>query len=155
MEEKKTIFNYIAQVFATYGIIVCIFLVFSYLIGDKTVGYSTLFALGKEGLSMPVLCELLLLAFMITVLQVVFMTDRWIMNMPIVRRYILLFLSVFVGMIILIIVFNWFPISDVKAWAGFVISYTISMIVSVMITKYREHDENSKMQDALNNYKKK
>jgi hypothetical protein len=51
--------------------------------------------------------------------------------------------------------FTWFPISDVKAWAGFVISYTISMIVSVMITKYREHAENSKMQDALNNYKKK
>lgn len=50
---------------------------------------------------------------------------------------------------------NWFPISDVKAWAGFVISYTIIMIVRVMITKYREHAENSKMQDALNNYKKK
>ncbi len=108
---------------ATYGMIVLIFIIFSTVIGESAKGYSTLFAMGKEGLSTSILCELLLLAVMIV-------------------------------MIIMIIAFKWFPLDDMTAWMGFIISYVISIIISAMVTRLRERTENSKMQKALDNYNK-
>lgn len=154
MEEKKTIFNYISQTFATYGVIVLIFVLFSLFIGESAAEYSPLFALGKEGISLPILAQLLVLSVMITVAQVIFVTDVLITNLSIVLRNVLLFGTVFIVMVIMIIVFHWFPTNDITAWMGFVISYAVSMLVSVGITKLREHLENSKMQDALDKYNK-
>ncbi len=152
MEEKKTIFNYISQILATYGMIVLIFIIFSTVIGESAKGYSTLFAMGKEGLSTSILCELLLLAVMITLAQIVFLTDRWIVNMSMMIRNVLLFVSVMIVMIIMIIAFKWFPLDDMTAWMGFIISYVISIIISAMVTRLRERTENSKMQEALDKY---
>ena len=152
MEEKKTIFNYISQAFATYGIIVLVFVVFNILLGDVAGDYSALFALGKDGMSIPVLLELLLLAIMITFAQVLFLTDKWIENMSMIIRYVLFFGTVMIVMIVMIIVFNWFPIGDMYAWGGFVISYTVSMITSALLTRLKERTENSKMQEALDKY---
>lgn len=152
MEEKKTIFNYIRQAFATYGIIVLVFVVFNILLGDVAGDYSALFALGKDGMSIPVLLELLLLAIMITFAQVLFLTDKWIENMSMIIRYVLFFGTVMIVMIVMIIVFNWIPIGDMYAWGGFVISYTVSMITSALLTRLKERTENSKMQEALDKY---
>ena len=152
MEEKKTIFNYISQAFATFGIIVLIFIVFGLIVGESARDYSPLFALGKEGISIPTLCELLLLSVMITFAQTVFMTDKWIMNMTIILRYIFMFVTVFVIMVIMIFIFKWFPLTDITSWIGFIVSYAISMFVSVLITRLRERAENSKMQEALDKY---
>ena len=152
MEEKKTVFNYIRQAFATYGIIVLVFVVFNILLGDVAGDYSALFALGKDGMSIPVLLELLLLAIMITFAQVLFLTDKWIENMSMIIRYVLFFGTVMIVMIVMIIVFNWFPIGDMYAWGGFVISYTVSMITSALLARLKERTENSKMQEALDKY---
>ncbi len=152
MEEKKTIFYYIRQAFATYGIIVLVFVVFNILLGDVAGDYSALFALGQDGMSIPVLLELLLLAIMITFAQVLFLTDKWIVNMSMIIRYVLFFGTVMIVMIVMIIVFNWIPIGDMYAWGGFVISYTVSMITSALLTRLKERTENSKMQEALDKY---
>ncbi|MCR5735398.1 MAG: hypothetical protein K6G22_12405 [Lachnospiraceae bacterium] len=152
MEEKKTIFNYISQTFATYGAIVLIFIIFNIAIGENAKDYSTLFSMGKEGITIPVLSELLLLAVMITLAQVVFLTDKWILNMSMMIRNVLLFISVLIVMAIMIVVFKWFPVDDMTAWLGFIISYVISLIISEFVTKLREKAENSKMQEALDKY---
>ena len=152
MEEKKNVFTYIRQLFATYGIIVMIFVIFHILLGDFPEGYSTLFALGKEGITIPILCELFLLAGMITLAQVAFLTDRLIMNMTMLMRNVLFFVSVMIVMIVMIFSFKWFPTGDILAWTGFVVCYALSMLVSVLIVKLREKLENSKMQEALDKY---
>ncbi len=154
MEEKKTVFNYISQAFATFGIIVLIFILFSLAIGESTEGYSNLFSMGKRGMSIPTLCELLLLAIMITLAQVVFLTDKWIVNLSLIIRNVLFFLSVLIVMVIMIVTFKWFPVGDVSAWIGFIISFAISMIVSALVIKLKERADNSKMQEALDNYNK-
>ena len=154
MEEKKTVFNYISQAFATFGIIVLIFILFSLAIGESTEGYSNLFSMGKRGMSIPTLCELLLLAIMITLAQVVFLTDKWIVNLSLIIRNVLFFLSVLIVMVIMIVAFKWFPVGDVSAWIGFIISFAISMIVSALVVKLKERADNSKMQKALDNYNK-
>lgn len=154
MEEKKTVFNYISQAFATFGIIVLIFILFSLAIGESTEGYSNLFSMGKRGMSISTLCELLLLAIMITLAQVVFLTDKWIVNLSLIIRNVLFFLSVLIVMVIMIVTFKWFPVGDVSAWIGFIISFAISMIVSALVIKLKERADNSKMQEALDNYNK-
>ena len=55
MEENKTIFNYLGEIFAMFGIIVLMFVILGYLMDEEMREYSSLFALGKEGLSMSTL----------------------------------------------------------------------------------------------------
>ena len=152
MEDKKTIFYYIRQAFATYGIIVLAFIIMSIVIGEKTKGYAALFSMGSEGMSMPILLELLLLAVIITLAQVAFLTDTWIMNMSMVTRNILFFVSVLIVIVLMILAFDWFPVREMNAWIGFIISYALSMIISSLVTRLKERAENSKMQEALDKY---
>ena len=152
MEEKKSIFNYISQTFATYGIMVTIFMVFSLFIGKSTAGVSSLFVLGKDGLTLATLSELLLLAIIITVAQNIFLTDLFIKNMSIIVRNILFLVTVLVVIITMIFVFSWFPVGNVSAWIGFIICYLISMGASILVIRLKENTENKRMQNALEKY---
>lgn len=154
MEDKKNIFDYLCQVFAIFGVIVTIFIVFTILIGDGTGEYSTLFSLGRTGLTIETLLQLLLLAIIITVLQNVFLTDRLIKNLSIVLRYVLFFLSVMIAIIIMVKLFGWFPLDEVSAWIGFFISFALSTLISITLTRISERMENKKMKDALERYNK-
>ena len=155
MEEKKTVFYYLRQTFATYGFIVLAFIIMGIVIGEKTKGYADLFSMGNAGMSMPILLELLLLAVVITLAQVAFLTDTWIMNMSMVLRNVLFFVSVLIVIVLMIVAFDWFPVRDVTAWVGFIISYALSMFISAFITRLKERAENSKMQEALDKYNRK
>ena len=154
MEEKKSVFAYISQVFATFGVIVAIFIAFCLLIGESTAGYSTLFELGGKGLTVATLLELLLLAALITFGQVLFFTDRWIKNMSIICRNIFFFLSVLGSIVVMIVLFRWFPISDFRAWAGFAVSFALSMGIGILVSRVKERAENARMQAALDQYQK-
>ena len=153
MEEKKTVFNYISQLFATYGVIVVIFIVFSLVIGNGADKYSALFSYKDAALGIPTLLQLLLLALFITLSQVLFLTDALIKGMSMVLRYILFFVTIMLVMIIMTVVFKWFPVDDPKAWCGFFISFVISMVISALLTRLAEKSENRKMQEALDKFK--
>ncbi len=153
MEEKKSVFAYISKIFATYGVIVAIFILFSLLIGEGTGDYSPLFRLGRAGLTLETLLELLLLAAVVTLVQVLFFTDRWIKNMPILRRNVLFFLTVLAAIVLLIVLFKWFPLSDVTAWIGFLLSFVPCMVAGILIFRLRERAENKRMQNALEKFK--
>ena len=154
MEEKKTIFNYISQTFATYGIIVVIFSLFSIAIGGSAGEYSTLFVLGGQGLTMGTLFQLLLLAVIVTVARLVFLSDTLIKDMSMPIRLLALFMVVMIATVIMIIVFDWFPVKDVTAWIGFFVSFVVCTFISVLITRIKERLENDKMQEALDRYNK-
>ncbi len=152
MEEKKNFFYYMRQVFATYGLIVLAFIIMSIVIGEKAKDYAYLFFMGNAGLSTPILLELLFLAVMITLAQVIFLTDKWIMDMSMMIRNVLFFVSVLIVIVFMIVAFNWFPVGDMTAWLGFIISYALSMIISSLVTRLKERADNSKMQEALDKY---
>ncbi len=153
MEAKKSVFAYFGRIFATYGVIVTIFILFSLLIGEGTGDYSPLFRLGREGLSLNTLLELLLLAAVVTTAQILFLTDWWIKNMPILWRNVLFFLTVMATIVLLIVLFRWFPLCDVTAWIGFLLSYVFCMIGGILIFRLRERAENKRMQNALEKFK--
>lgn len=153
MEERKTVFDYISGLFATYGIIVVIFAVLDLAVGKEAAGYSTFFAYGNNALGVNTLLQLLLLSVIISVAANLLLSDRWIRRMPMIARNILFFLTITVAIVLFVIVFAWFPLHDPKAWAGFLISFTLCSALAVVISRLRERAENRKMDRALELYR--
>lgn len=154
MEENKTIFNYISQIFATFGIIVLMFIILGSMMDEEVRAFSSLFGLGKEGLSMSTLLQLFLLAIIISIGQIIFLTDRWIKNMPLVLRNICFFAVIILAMVFFCCIFSWFPVSNVKAWIGFMLSFLACTTISIVIGRIKEKAENKKMAQALQSIKK-
>lgn len=154
-EDRKSVFGYIAQLLATYGAMVVIFIVFDLCIGKETEGYSTLFELGSRGLTLATLLQLLFLAVLVTIAQVAFLTDLLIKNMNMIARNLLFIIAIFVSIVVFAVLFGWFPVNDLAAWAGFLVSFSLSMAASLLITRFIEKSENKKMQEALDKYMEK
>ena len=109
MDDRKTIFDYIKQLFTTYGIMVVIFIVTNLIIGNEARSLSTLFALGSAGLSTATLLQLFFLAAIITVAQNIFLSDILIKNLALIVRNILFFVTVMAASTLFIVFFGWFP----------------------------------------------
>lgn len=154
MDERKTVFNYLEQIFATYGTIVLIFLVFGMAIGEPAKGHSSLFALGAQGFSTKTLFQLFCLSIIIAASNEVFLTGRWIRNMNMVLRNVCFFCSIIIVIGLFAVSFNWFPVNEWKPWLGFGISFLISSVISVIVSRLKEKMENKKMKMALEEFKK-
>ncbi len=152
MEDRKTIFTYIGETFATYGIIVFLFVLITAGIGKDAEGYSTFFTFGNRAMSLHTLLQLLGLAVVISVCRNVLFDDRWIRSMSMLARNVLFFLIITVTIVLFVILFGWFPINDMKAWIGFFISFAVSSTVAVVLSRIRERAENDKMNRALEKY---
>ena len=122
MEEKKNIFDYIRQLFAIYGVMVLIFVLFNLIVGDEAKSISTLFTLGSQGLLSSTLLQLLLMAAIITAAQNIFLTDILIKDLALIIRNILFFVIILIAITAFVIIFGWFPIDNAAAWIGFIIS---------------------------------
>lgn len=153
MEEKKNVFDYIGELLATFGIIILIFTILVLVIGEAASGYSPFFEYGKSALSISTLFQLLGLSFVISVFRNLLLTDRWIKQTSMLIRNILFFLAITVTIVLFVITFNWFPISDVKAWIGFIISFAVCSSLAVIISRIKENSENRKMEQALDRFK--
>ena len=148
-EEKKTVFDYLGQIFMLYGMTVCIFIVFSLTIGDDAKEASPLFSLGDEGLRFSTLLQLLGMATLITLIRNLFFTDILIKNMSVVKRAICMLIGIIVMIIAFVVAFDWFPVNKIEAWIGFFVSFGICFVISLGVTLLKEKAENRKMEEAL------
>ena len=73
MEEQKTIFDYLGQVMITFGFSVAVMNVLCLLVGEEAREVSTIYSLGKEGLSVATMLQFLVVAVCITGLRVLFL----------------------------------------------------------------------------------
>lgn len=154
MDDNKNIFDYIKQLFTSFGIVVLLFIVINLIIGNDAGSVSSLFALGAKGLSTATLLQLLFLVLIITVAQNIFLSDLVIKNMALVVRNILFFATIMAAITIFAVVFGWFPLNNIAAWIGFIISFAACTVISSVLMRLEENAENKKMQDALNRLKK-
>lgn len=153
MEERKTIFDYIEQVFSIFGFSVIILNIFSRMFGEDAREISSLFSMGKEGLSGAVMLQFFSVAVWIVFLRFLFFTDIVIKSMRIVLRTLGMVLSVLVVIVVYIFAFDWFPANDWVPWAMFFACFGICFAISLFITALREKTENRKMEDALKKLK--
>lgn len=153
MEDKKTVFNYLGELFTMYGVLIAIFVVLNLTLGDIAKGYTSFFEYGSGSMSMSTMIQLFGFSVIICIARNLFLTDRFIRNMPVFVRIFCLFLSVTVVIVVFIFVFGWFPINDIMAWIGFIVSFAVSSAAGVLISKLKERAENRAMANALEKFK--
>ena len=154
MEDNTKLFNFINQVFATFGIIVLFFLILGYVVGESVSMYSTLFAFGKEGFSTATLLQLLFMSVIISIGREIFLTDHWIKNLIMLWRNVCFFVVVIIAVVLFVGVFEWFPIDDVKAWISFFLSFSVCTVIGIIISRIKEQAEDKKMAQALDRFRK-
>ena len=153
MDNKPTVLDYLAQVFMIFGITVLTLNVFCLLFGDSAREFSTIFALGSEGLKVRTTLQFLLAIAITIVLRYIFMTDLIIKKMPLVARIISIFAAAFLNILIFVILCGWFPVDNLMAWIMFLISFAVSCTASTAISIFKEKTENRRLEEALNRLK--
>lgn len=155
MNEKKTIFDYLAQVMIVYGFAVFVMNLFCLVFGNSAKDFSSMFALGNRGLPVETAFQFLLVSALIIGLRIIFFTDMLIKKMPIWLRTICMLVSVVIIIAAFIIVFHWFPVDMWQPWAMFFICFGISFLGSYFIMAIKEKAENRQMEEALRRLKEK
>lgn len=149
MEERKTIFDQIGQVFMIFGFTMLILVVFCLLFGEHAKGYSTMFSFGKEGIGVETMLQFLLASVFTVTLRWLFFTDALIKNMTVILRAVCMVISEVLVIIVLILIFGWFPADEWLPWVMFFVSFAVCFAISVAVTVFRERLENKRMEEAL------
>lgn len=155
MDEKKTIFNYLAQVMIVFGFAMLVMNIFCILFGNSAKDFSSMFELGNEGVPVKIVFQFLLVSALIIGVRIIFFTDMLIKKMPIWLRTICMLVSVVIIIAAFIISFHWFPVDMWQPWAMFFICFGISFLGSYFIMTIKEKVENRQMEEALRRLKEK
>ncbi|MDD6811434.1 MAG: hypothetical protein PUD93_06180 [Lachnospiraceae bacterium] len=154
MEERKTIFDYLGQIFIIFGITMAILCVFCILFGESAKEYSGMFAFGNEGLNVATMGQFFLVSICVVGLRFVFFTDAIIKKMSVTARTVWMVSSVILLITVFILAFHWFPADMWEAWAMFLICFGICFAISMTVTIIKERMENRRMEEALERVKK-
>ncbi len=149
MENRKTVFDIIGQIFTIFGFTVICLIVFVYIFGEDAKGYSTIFSFGDRGLSLSTLAQFMLTSTMIALFRYIFFTDIILKNTSMTIRAISMFSSVIVMIVLFVWLFGWFPMKKVMAWVMFILCFVVCAGVSMFISVIKEKIQNRKMQEAL------
>ena len=155
MDEKKTIFNYLAQVMIVFGFAMLVMNIFCLVFGNSAKDFSSMFELGSQGIPAKIAFQFLLVSALIIGLRSIFFTDMLIKKMPIWLRTICMLVSVVIIIAAFIIAFHWFPVNMWQPWAMFFICFGISFLGSYFIMAIKEKEENRQMEEALRRLKEK
>lgn len=155
MDEKKTIFNYLAQVMIVFGFAMLVMNVFCLVFGNSAKDFSSMFELGSQGIPAKIAFQFLLVSALIIGLRSIFFTDMLIKKMPIWLRTICMLVSVVIIIAAFIIAFHWFPVNMWQPWAMFFICFGSSFLGSYFIMAIKEKEENRQMEEALQRLKEK
>lgn len=153
MKTNKNIFDYAGQVFKVFGFSMLWLNVFALLFGESAKDVSTMFAMGKKGLSVETMLEFFFIAVITVALQFLFFTDRVIKRLSVAIRTVLMFAMEIGILICFIIRFGWFPVTMWEPWLMFFLCFGISAGVSVAVSTAKEKSENRRMQEALQRLK--
>lgn len=153
MEEKKTLFAYLAQVFVIFGFSILVLNIFCLMFGNSAQEISTMFALGSRGIPAGICFQFLCISVLVVAARFVFFTDTLIRNMPIWLRTICMLATVIVVIVAFTITFRWFPADMWQSWAMFLLCFGISFLSSCFVMAIKEKMENRKMANALQKLK--
>ncbi len=154
MEEKKTIFDYVAMTFTTFGFSISWLNLFCFLFGEEAKEVSSMFSLGSNGLSTATMVQFLAVSAITTIIRYLFFTDVFIKKMSIVGRTACMVLSEVAMIVVFVLWFDWFPTGMWLPWVMFILCFGVCFVVSTVVTMWKEKIENRKMEEALVKLKK-
>jgi len=149
MKKKEEVLRDLGQVMMIFGITVTILIVLTVIVGEDAKEYSTIFALGGEGLTIETLAQFLLMATSIRGLCMLLFSDKMIKRTSTVVRTGLLFFLIVLMVAVCASVFGWFPLNDLKAWGGFLACFAACSFASAYIMAWKTDKENKEMEEAL------
>lgn len=155
MEEKRTIFDYLAQVLMIFGFTMLILNGLCMIFGEEAKGVSAMFALGGQGIPTKIAFQFLCVAALIVGLRLIFFTDILVKRMPIWLRTVCMLTAIIVLIAAFAAAFDWFPVNQWKPWAMFFICFGVSFLGSYSVMVIRERAENKRMEQALQRLKEK
>ena len=153
MEEKRTIFDYLAQVMILFGFTILILNIFCLAFGDSAKGISALFALGAQGVPASVSFQFLCVSILITGARYVFFTDQVIKKMPVWLRCICMLTFTVILIAVFTVVFHWFPADMWQPWLMFFCCFGVCFVGSFLFVTLKEKAENKRMEEALRRLK--
>ena len=155
MEEKKTIFDYLAQVMIIFGFAMFTLNIFCLVFGNAAKDFSAIFGIGDLGIPTKITLQFLCISALITGVRFVFFTDAIIQKMPIWMRTICMLTFIVIIVAVFIIRFNWFPVNMWQPWAMFFVCFGLSFLGSCFVVTVKEKAENKRMEEALQRLKEK
>lgn len=155
MEEKKTVFTYLANAFMIFGVTVLILSVLTVLCGEEAREVSSIFALGGAGITVATILQFFLTSVLTAMINMVFFSDGLIRKVPLWCRTVCMLLAEVIMVVIFVAVFGWFPMDMWEPWVMFFLSFLVCFGVSVGVTVLKEKMENRKMEEALERMKRK
>ncbi len=155
MEERRTVFDYLARVFGMFGGMVALMSVFCLLFGESAKGISTMFALGGQGIAVGTLGQYFLVSVLTELLRIAFFTDIFVKDKPIVFRTAGMVGCEIIVIVCFICMFGWFPVNMWRPWVMFFLCFLLCFAVSTAVTAWRERAENRRMETALQELKEK
>lgn len=149
MEERKHILDYGAQVLMIWGFAMLCMLLFICLFGEAGKEISNLFTLGREGISVAVMLEFLLLSIVIVGLRYFFFTDRFLKKPTVMIRTFGMIFSILIVISGFIFLFGWFPVTMWQPWVMFFLCFLICFIGSMLVSTWKNSQENKKLEAGL------
>ena len=153
MEEKKTIFDYLAQVMIIFGFAVLILNIFCLAFGDSAKDISTIFALGTQGIPASVCFQFLCVSVLLTGARYVFFTDMVIKKMPVWLRTVCMMTFAIILIAVFILLFRWFPADMWQPWLMFFLCFGVCFVGSCLFVTFKEKVENRRMEEVLRRLK--
>jgi uncharacterized membrane protein YfcA len=99
--------------------------------------------------------ELLGSSFIISILNQIFFSEKYFQKLMSVWRTVFLLCSIVVVMSGCIIVFRWFPATDIQGWIGFFLCFGGSSVISSFVMIFKAKLEERKYDRLLQVYKAK
>ena len=155
MEEKKTIFDYLAQVMIIFGFAMLTLNIFCLIFGNAAKDISAIFKLGDQGIPVKITLQFLCVSALITGGRFAFFTDIIIQKMSIGLRTVCMLTFSVIIIAVFIIIFDWFPVNMWEPWAMFFVCFGLSFLGSWFVVTVKEKVENKRMEEALRRLKEK
>lgn len=153
MEEKRTIFDYLAQVLIVFGFAMLTLNVLCLVFGNSAKDFSAMFALGDQGIPAQVVFQFLGVSVLIVGVRFLFFTDIVIKKMPIWLRTVCMLTAIVMIIAVFVIAFDWFPADMWQPWAMFFVCFSLSFLGSYFVMMVRAKVENDRMDEALQRLK--
>jgi magnesium-transporting ATPase (P-type) len=147
--------RFLGEVLVIFSVTILFVSIIGSIWGDEIQNYSTMFLLGKKGISYITLLQFFIVSFLITLVKSFFISERYLKKRTTLQRIILMLFSIVLIMVVSISGFGWFPINSLSGWIGFILSFGGCFACGTMIKIVRLEQENEKYEKLLLEYKKK
>lgn len=153
MDKRFTIFDFFSEAFNTFSIMIISITVTTYLFGKDAGTISSLYKLGNEGIAVDTIAQFMLAALVLELVKMFWFSEKLIRNMMALWRTTFMVVSVIPVMAAFAGILGWFPLNNLHAWGGFLISFAVCFLLSLGVVYLKARLESKKYEEGFKRYR--